>query len=269
MPPDTNSLSAGTSGVVEAGTGLIAGALDGPDAAADALHRSTLSELLLTRLREQILAGRLAVGTQLPTEREIGQAFRVGRTTVREALRGLEAAGFVVRQGKRLVVQDARLVPKQEVDSGALAARASIQEVFATRKLLEVEGARLAAHARTPEDLVQMRSIIDQMDPADPQHYQMQSMQFHIQVMLASGNRVLAQTYISSCPLLFKSAAFWKVFGRAGQGPIGRGIGGHRAILDAIEAGDAGEAARVTYQHLSVTEEALIRRVRTAESIAE
>jgi DNA-binding FadR family transcriptional regulator len=236
---------------------------------ASTLKRSTLADTLLTRLREQILAGRPPAGSPMPTEREIGEAFGVGRTTVREALRGLEAAGFVVRQAKRLLVQDPRLVPDSEIDYGALAARASIQEVFATRKLLEVEGARLAATARTAEDVARMRVIVEQMDPADPESYQMHSMEFHTQVMLASGNRVLAQTYITSRHLMFKSSAFWKVFGRTGTGPIGQGIGGHLAILGAIELGDAGEAARATYQHLSVTEQALIRRVRTAESIAD
>lgn len=154
---------------------------------AGTLKRNTLADTLLTRLREQILAGRIAVGTPLPTEREIGEAFGVGRTTVREALRGLEAAGFVVRQAKRLMVQDPQLIPDKEVDYGALAARASISEVFATRKLLEVEGARLAATARTADDVARMREIIGQMDPGDPQSYQTHSMEFHTQVMIEIG----------------------------------------------------------------------------------
>lgn len=81
---------------------------------------------------EQILSGRLAPGTPLPTEKDIGLAFGVGRTTVREALQGLTAAGCVRRQAKKLIVQDPRQVSEREVDYGAVAVRASIQEVRAS-----------------------------------------------------------------------------------------------------------------------------------------
>lgn len=241
---------------------------DQSSATGGAIRRSTLAETLLTRLREQILSGRLAAGTALPTEREICEAFGVGRTTVREALRGLEVAGFVQRRAKKLIVNDVQQVPEDEINYGAFAARASIQEVFATRKLLEVEGARLAALHSTSEDRAVLRDIVAAMDPADPEVYHTQSMEFHTHVMVACGNPVLAQVYHTARPLLFKRPAFWRVFGRPGQRPIGRGPLGHEQILRAIESGDADAAARIALAHLEATEQALIERVRTSEPAA-
>lgn len=240
-----------------------------PDLATGTIRRSTLADTLLTRLREQILSGRLAPGQDLPTEREIGEAFGVGRTTVREALRGLEVAAFVQRQGKKLVVNDTQQVAPREIDYGAFAVRASIQEVFAARKLLEVEGARLAATHHTAEDLAVLRDIVAAMEPGDPETYQTQSMEFHTYVMVASANPVLAQVYHSARHLLFKRPAFWRVFGRPGQKPIGRGRSGHEEILRAIASRDGDEAARVSLKHLQATERALIERVRTSESTAD
>ncbi|OLT09617.1 hypothetical protein BJF78_30310 [Pseudonocardia sp. CNS-139] len=46
-----------------------------------AVPRRTLAETVLGHLREQILSGRLAPGTPLPIERDIGAAFGVGRAT--------------------------------------------------------------------------------------------------------------------------------------------------------------------------------------------
>lgn len=55
-------------------------------------------QLLATRLREDIEAGRYPVGTLLPTEMEISAQYNVSRSTVREAIRRLQVAGLVSRR---------------------------------------------------------------------------------------------------------------------------------------------------------------------------
>jgi DNA-binding FadR family transcriptional regulator len=230
------------------------------------IQRSTLAETLTVKLREQILSGRLGAGMPLPTERNIGLAFGVGRTTVREALRSLLAAGFVERQGKMLIVKDARSVPVQEADDGAFAVKASIQEIFHTRRLLEVEGARLAAANRTPEDLAALRRTLDLMDPADPEGYHSLDQEFHTLVMVASGNSILAQIYRSSRPMFFKGPGFWRVFGQLSLAegappPVVGGRKSHEEIYEAIDAKDPARAAAIVADHLNHVERALVERV--------
>ncbi|WP_431911807.1 FadR/GntR family transcriptional regulator [Micromonospora carbonacea] len=234
------------------------------------IQRSTLAETLTTKLREQILSGRLGAGMPLPTERNIGLAFGVGRTTVREALRSLLAAGFVERQGKKLIVKDARYVPEQAADHGAVAVKASIQEVFHTRRLLEVEGARLAAVNRTPEDLAALRRTLDRMNPADPEGYHGLDEEFHTLVMAASGNSILAQIYRASRQMFFKGPAFWRVFGQLSLAdgappPVVGGRQSHEEIYQAIDAKDPERAARVVTEHLTRVERALVERVGRAD----
>ncbi len=55
-------------------------------------------QFLATRLREDIEAGRYQVGTLMPTEMEISAQYNVSRSTVREAIRRLQIAGFVSRR---------------------------------------------------------------------------------------------------------------------------------------------------------------------------
>ncbi len=58
--------------------------------------------LLADRLRDELLAeitsSHLEPGTKLPTEGELSKRFGVSRATVREAVRGLVEAGYVIRR---------------------------------------------------------------------------------------------------------------------------------------------------------------------------
>ena len=49
-------------------------------------------------LRDAIVGGRYEVGSQLPSETELAEQFKVSRFTIREALRMLSASGMITRQ---------------------------------------------------------------------------------------------------------------------------------------------------------------------------
>ncbi|HST38442.1 MAG TPA: winged helix-turn-helix domain-containing protein, partial [Conexibacter sp.] len=58
--------------------------------------RNPAYEQVAHQLREAILDGGFAPGDELPAERELCAQFGVSRTTVREALRALQAQGLAV-----------------------------------------------------------------------------------------------------------------------------------------------------------------------------
>ena len=59
------------------------------------------ADVLADTLREQILNGRLGVGSLLPNERELSERAGLSRTSVREALRILEVEGLIATRTGR------------------------------------------------------------------------------------------------------------------------------------------------------------------------
>jgi len=57
--------------------------------------REPLSVAVSRQLRAAIVSGKISVGTAMPSEKELGQRLGVGRSTVREALRILQAQGLL------------------------------------------------------------------------------------------------------------------------------------------------------------------------------
>jgi DNA-binding FadR family transcriptional regulator len=58
------------------------------------------SDAISDQIKEMIYSGKLKPGDRLPSERELAVTLETGRMTVREALRMLEASGFVyIRKG--------------------------------------------------------------------------------------------------------------------------------------------------------------------------
>ena len=71
------------------------------------LDRTTVAEQIAASIRDAILGGELPAGDALPSERELAGRFGVNRSSVREAVRRLEAWGLVkVRHGGGTLVND-------------------------------------------------------------------------------------------------------------------------------------------------------------------
>src|SRR6187399_2321980 len=60
-----------------------------------------LYKQLLAILRESIVSGSPPVGTPLPREADLAESFRVSLITVRQALRDLEAEGFIKKRAAK------------------------------------------------------------------------------------------------------------------------------------------------------------------------
>jgi GntR family transcriptional regulator, transcriptional repressor for pyruvate dehydrogenase complex len=229
------------------------------------LKRRTLADTLLAQLRQEILTGNVPPGQFMPTEKALCEGFGVGRTTVREALQGLLAGGLVQRQGTRLVVVDKSALPPEGLDDAVQVARLSLDGIFETRKLIEVEATRLAATRLTRADIAKLNRLLQQMDTADRVSYHMRHQQFHLAIVQMSGNEVLAHVFERSMDILFRPPSQWRLFvdqaGATMQPLAGGGRQGHERIVAALAAGSAAESAHVMYEHLERVERVLISRM--------
>jgi GntR family transcriptional regulator len=74
--------------------------------------RTPLADRLRDVLMEEITSSQLPPGTKLPTEGQLSQRFGVSRATVRDAVRALIEAGYVVRRrGSGSYVTERRRMP--------------------------------------------------------------------------------------------------------------------------------------------------------------
>ena len=70
------------------------------------IDRGRIAEQIFHLLKEEIVSGELAEGTQLPAERELAARYSVSGSTIREALRGLSLVGLIdVRHGSGAYVR--------------------------------------------------------------------------------------------------------------------------------------------------------------------
>jgi GntR family transcriptional repressor for pyruvate dehydrogenase complex len=207
------------------------------------------------QLRDLILTGRLPPDERLPTEEVLARQLGVSRATVREALRSLAAEGLIrtVRgaSGGSFVARPnaAHISASLGTNIGLLAQahEVSLAEFLEARECLEVPASRFAAVRRRDADLKQLRASI----PGEPMQFDTteqfrHNRDFHSLLVGASYNTVLQ---IATAPIFtvlqtnlqrsHLDAAFLEGINRD-----------HRAILDAVEQGDAERAAEEMHAHL-------------------
>lgn len=140
---------------------------------------STISERVVRYLEREIVEARLPPGQRL-IEDEIGKQLGVSRSPVREALRKLEHVGLVeVVPRKGVFVRD--VDPQDVLDLYVL--HASVSGLIA----------RLAARHRRPQDLEELRAVIDEMAVASRNEEPAKFLALYPEIMRvltrASGNR--------------------------------------------------------------------------------
>ncbi len=126
----------------------------------------SLTAELVTRLAADITSGKLAPGSQLPTEQEMIAATGVSRTVVREAVAALRAEGLVVtRQGVGAFVAAHARRPFR-IDVHALSSLHEVMEVLELRTAIEIESAGLAAERASPAQVKAIAECLDAVDTA-------------------------------------------------------------------------------------------------------
>lgn len=202
---------------------------------ARALPISSRAELVYESLREDIFNNRLRPGERVSEER-IAQRLKVSRTPVREALKRLHAEGLVeITPHRGAVVRD----PSGE----------ELAELCSVREVLEGLAARLAARSISDVELYTLERLIHEMDTAvredrveDLIQY---NYQFHEGIWLATRNRYLARQLRQLRQFIFRLQESGMMYpGRKEEAQAE-----HRALFDAIAAGDPDEAERIAREH--------------------
>ena len=210
----------------------------GGSGATATLDHRTLWQRVHDHLREEILASRLAPGTELQ-EVALSQELGVSRGPIREALGRLAAEGLVtVRPRRGAVVR-------------ALSANEFL-EAYQVREALEVMAVRLAVSRLSTDDLAAMQGLIDEMEKCaaadDVEGFFETNAAFHRTFFDVAGNRMLAELYQKLRGQIDRHRPLSLEL----RGNLDRSITEHKAILRAAKAGDVERAAHLVSEHIRV-----------------
>lgn len=201
-------------------------------------------------LRFRILEGRLAPGTTL-LETEVATLLSLSRTPIREALIRLEEEGLVT------------IRPRHGITVCALSLDdlAEIYEVFSA---LEVKAAVLAARRGLPAEMAEhMRRLLGGMEQATRQdnieRWSRLDDEFHSAITGAAGNDRLQSTLRRYWDQQYRARL---IIGPFRPKPT-RSDEEHRAIFDAIAAGDEATAHRLMHQHRARADAQTLELLRT------
>jgi len=159
-------------------------------------RRTGLVDQVIDQLRTAVTQGEWPIGERIPTESELVTQLGVGRNTIREAVSALAHTGLLeVRQG------DGTYVRATSEVSGAIRRLCGeeLREVLQVRRVLEVEGARLAASARTDEEVANLRALLArravEWDEKRWEDFARTDAEFHSSVVRCGHNTLLTELY--------------------------------------------------------------------------
>lgn len=199
---------------------------------------------VLDTIRERIVSGQIPPGTKL-VESDLIREFGVSRSVVRSVLNALEVEGLVGKQPNKGVT--VRIIDFT-----------TLIEIMEIRQSLESLAARLAAEKTAAEDWKDLevefgKPLEDSVERLDFDKYFRLIAEFRHRMLLAAQNEELSKIVNS----LFSKIQMVQRRIIILPGRVQEAVREHKAVLQAIMAGDADEAERLKRLNLQSATECL------------
>jgi len=217
-------------------------------------------EDIVDQIKVLIEKGRLKHGDQLPNEKEMSDTFKVSRLTVREAILSLETMNLVERRqgnGTYVIASSEETIIKPLAEALFLD-RDSLIDIFALRKILEPEIARLAAMNATPRKITQLEEILakQEREISEGRVPVKLDASFHYVLATMSKNKVLSRLLIALVGLLRKTREQYLQTEERKD----KSLAGHKEILAAVKKGSESSAEQAMRNHLEEVENILFKK---------
>lgn len=204
---------------------------------------STLREWAYGQVRAMIVSGEMAPGADIHESR-LATRLDISKSPLREALRQLAQEGLVIATGQK-GSRVAELAPED------------IGEIYSLRQYLEALEVRLAAERITPQQVAELRANVDAMERAmaggEVRAAAALDVEFHLALAHIAGHRRLLRMQEALQADMQRLVIYqFEHFGHVAESSA---IQKHRAIIDALEAGDGDQAEREMRSHLVRSEE--------------
>ena len=222
------------------------------------LDKKLLGEQIEDELMKYIVQEPVEIGQRIPNEFELAEKFGVGRSTIREAVKGLVSKGILeVKRGSGTYVISTRSMDDDPLGLSKLQDKYKLAlELFDVRLMLEPEIAALAAEYATEEELKQLEQLCDETEQMylTGKNHIPKDIAFHTCIAKCSKNRVVETLLplINTAVMTFANLTHRTLMQET--------IETHRAVVNAIIDRDPVGARCAMVMHLTYNRQALVKK---------
>jgi GntR family transcriptional repressor for pyruvate dehydrogenase complex len=231
-------------------------------------RQEKLSVQVVEQIIDLIVEGKLKDGDRIPPEREMCETFGVSRTVIREAVSVLEAKGLLESQtGSGTYV---RAIQSEDVANSlglyisTQSHSVSMLHLLEVRRIYETQIAQLAAERASKEDIAELEAILSSMCNLvdDPAAFAEKDLEFHVCLARASGNPLFEMILEPLTGIMLQFIFVGSNLPNTAEEACAH----HRAVLDAVKAGDAKRATEAMADHLQQTERVTAKGLRAIQA---
>lgn len=230
----------------------------------DKINKKSLGAQTEDELMKYILQEPIKTGEKIPNEFELAEKFGVGRSTIREAVKGLVSRGILeVRRGSGTYVINTNPLENDPLGFGKIEDKYELAlELFEVRLMIEPEIAALACKNASEEDLIHLKKLCDETEElylGGHNHIQ-KDIEFHTYIARCSKNQVveILLPVIHTAVLTFANVTHRLLREET--------ISSHRAITSAIMQRDSVGARCAMIMHLTYNRQTIMKILQERES---
>ncbi len=231
------------------------------------VSRTTLSEQVAMQIVGMISSGKWKPGEKVPSEAQLCEVFRVGRSTLREALKSLSFVGIVHMRpggGTYVAVGSSKFL-EHTLSPHLLKMERMVSDVSEARLVLEPDLAALCAQRVTDAELAHLADLSKEMEiytQVGGERLLELDVEFHASIAAASKNQVLMHTYSTLRSLVSR------YIGKTQEVPGARELAlqHHRALVQAFKERNPRKARRLMREHLRVSQRRYELLIETSKS---
>ena len=219
----------------------------------DEVKNLTRSRQIVEKFRKALAEGTLRVGDKLPPERELCLQLGVSRTSLREAVRSLEAFGLVdTRPGGGTYIADKFSENIFDfLGFGNTLDRKNFRHLLHTRRIIETGAVEQVMETADAAALRGLEDLVDELErETDPERLGGLDARFHEKFVELSGNPILTALYRMIFKILQRGTSEVITY------PTARGVAvrDHKAIVEALKNRDKAACWEQVQAHLRHTE---------------
>ena len=215
------------------------------------IKRVSVTTQVVDSIRESIINGQFAIHEKLPSELKLCELLNVSRSTVREAMRSLQAEGYIEQiAGRGSFVRDNQSHDYDTIRNWFIESAPNLRDSTEVREAFEPLQARMAIQRGTKEELEELKRIHLAFIEANKENnvslLATLDEQFHTQICIMAHNALLEKINMLSIMELRKYRLLSISVKKSSENTVIE----HGLILKAIEEKDTNRVTTAMLAHL-------------------